>query len=76
MTGMQESHDTLQQHQQVAADRQPRGLVLAVQARLGDLQVPVADLVPHEAVQHPRRLGEVVGVVEAGDLVDDRSQDG
>jgi hypothetical protein len=49
-----------------------RGYLLlgVVQARLGDLQVPVTQLRPEEAVQLERGVGEVVGGKRATDALD------
>ena len=71
---MQQQHDPLYEHQQVAAHLQALGLVFAVQTGLGDLQVPVAQLVPDEAVEQPGHVVEVVALVQAGDLLGHRRQ--
>ena len=44
------------------ADRSARSAVVVVEARLDQLQVPVAQLAVDEVVERERRVGEVVGV--------------
>ena len=52
-------------------EQRRRGLGLAVvEPRLDDLQVPVAELRPEEAVELERRVGEVVGVEVRRDGLD------
>ncbi len=65
-----EGHHRMGQRQDLARAREQqvrRGLLVAVvEARLDDLQVPVAELRPEELVEVERRVGEVVGVEARG----------
>ncbi len=76
-----EGHDRMEQghHRSSRASRLPLDLaallgIVAVEAGLGHLQVPVAHLVPDEAVEQPRGLGEVVALVERRQLPADRRE--
>ena len=58
--GVQQAHDLVQHPAGVTRDLRLPDLVLAVQRHLDELQVPVAELVPHEVVEGVHGGGEVV----------------
>jgi hypothetical protein len=57
---MQEAHDLLQHPPRVAGGDRLLLFVLAVEAHLHELEVPVAELVPDEVIEHIHGGGEVV----------------
>ena len=68
-----EGHDRVRERERpLEHEEQVRGgrLVAVVEPRLDDLQVPVAELGPEEAVELERGVGEVVAVEVGADLGD------
>ena len=68
--GMSEPERRAEHVQQRLRDLALGRRIVAVEARLGGLEVPVADVVPDEAVERLDGGGEVVGVERGGHLGD------
>ena len=69
-TGMAEAQRAIEHEAQRRRDLRALGGIVPVEARLGRLEVPVADVVPDEAVERLDGRGEVVGVDQRRDLLD------